>query len=462
MKTIKAKNLKNQNLISLYQQMFDNISNGYFKNPYLLQDKENPQLFFNALTGEYCYLTIEELQSFNNNEINEELFNHIFYLTNNLKQKLPDIVNEVHKEIKRMSIEHFKNNLEIVILTTTGCNANCFYCYEGKLINENISVMNFETADKIINFIQTYQKNRTTSINIRWFGGEPLLNKKIISYICNKLFLLKINFTSSMISNGLLFNENVIKEMHDNHWNLNNIQITLDGTEEIHNKIKSFKNTQCNAFQTILNNILLLSQEKIQVAIRLNVSFNNKENLINLINYLDNRQIINNNDYIKIYCATLFGCLGDEEKSICQTKELKEQLLNNFKEIVLYLNKYNYQTLSKDPCIINCKASLSNYLIILPDGSISPCEHYNEILPIMNINNFNLKIFQEYAINKTSLLYKDITKEKCQKCWNYPFCYFTFSCGAKDGFCNDYIVKKMEFLITLNLRHLFRKEIDKK
>lgn len=458
MKTIQASNFKNIDLKYFYKNLFDN-NLGYFKNPYLLQDKDNKKLFFNAITSEYCCLTDKELFYFNHNKICPELINNIFYLTNNLKKSLPLIVNNVYKEIVQTIIKNSKDALEIVILTTTGCNAACFYCYEGNLTKENIHFMDINTADKIINFIKKYYSDKKININIRWFGGEPLLNKNIISYICNKLYSLNIKFFSTMVSNALLFNEKMIAEMKQNQWNLKQIQITLDGTENNHNKIKNFKNIKINAFQTILHNILLLAQEKIKINIRLNVSAYNKDDLINLIEYLNDNHYLDNS-YISIYCATLFNELGDEKNNSCNTDILKQQLLNNFKEIVQHLNKYHYQLLSKDPSAIGCKASLGEYLIILPDGSISSCEHYNGVLPIMNIQNFNLEILKEYSINKNSLLYKDITKDKCQKCWNYPFCNFVFACRARDGFCNQYVNEKQKFLILSNLRYLYRNEID--
>lgn len=457
MKVFQADNtLKKIPIKDFYKNLFD-INTGYFKNPYLLQDPDNKELFFNAITSEYCCLTKEELNNFENNNILEELIDNLFYLTNNLKEQLSIIANNIHKEIMQFLIDESTTNLNIVILTTTGCNASCFYCYQHNLTKEDISIMNIDTANNIINFITQYQKNRTTNVHIRWFGGEPLLNKNIISYICNKLYSLGIIFSSSIISNTLLFNEETIKEMQENHWYLKHVQVALDGTEKIHNQIKNFKDNTKNGFQIILHNISLLVKAKVKVSIRLNVSPYNKEDLIQLINYLNENNYLKT-DYITTYCATLFRELGEEGK-ICNSDILKKQLLNNFKEVVQYLNKYNCQILDAEPHrFIGCKTSLGKNLIILPNGSVSSCEHYNEILPFMNIENINFDIFQEYSINRNSLLHKHIMKKKCQYCWKYPFCSFVFSCGANDGFCNKYVKEKQEFLIIQNLRNLYKKE----
>ncbi|MBP3801509.1 MAG: 4Fe-4S cluster-binding domain-containing protein [Clostridia bacterium] len=67
----------------------------------------------------------------------------------------------------------------MVIFTTLGCNANCYYCYENNLRNNKYK-MSKETADKIISLLI---KNNKKKISIGWFGGEPLYNEEIIDYI---------------------------------------------------------------------------------------------------------------------------------------------------------------------------------------------------------------------------------------------------------------------------------------
>ena len=69
MKVFQADNtLTKISIKDFYKNLFD-INTGYFKNPYLLQDPDNKELFFNAITSEYCCLTKEELNNFENNNI---------------------------------------------------------------------------------------------------------------------------------------------------------------------------------------------------------------------------------------------------------------------------------------------------------------------------------------------------------------------------------------------------------
>ena len=62
-------------------------------------------------------------------------------------------------------------------------------------------------------------------------------------------------FTSSMISNSYLFDLETIIHAK-NFWNLTNVQVTLDGTAPVYNKIKNYiYKDDTNPFQTIIKNM---------------------------------------------------------------------------------------------------------------------------------------------------------------------------------------------------------------
>ena len=92
-----------------------------------------------------------------------------------------------------------KGNIhEYTILTTTHCNAICFYCYEK---GRSKIHMTQETAEKIGDFITEYAP-LDRIIDLRWFGGEPLYNAKIIDTIVGKIRETGMNYQSTMVSNA--------------------------------------------------------------------------------------------------------------------------------------------------------------------------------------------------------------------------------------------------------------------
>ena len=108
-----------------------------------------------------------------------------------------------------------------------------------------------------------------------------------------------------MISNGYLMDAKLAKKAF-NEWHLSNIQITLDGTEEVYNKTKRYiYKDDPNPFKTVINNIHELLKNNILVSIRLNCGTHNIEDLKNLILYL-REEFKDVNKGLSVYVHELF------------------------------------------------------------------------------------------------------------------------------------------------------------
>ena len=147
------------------------------------------------------------------------------------------------------------------VLTTTTCNAACPYCYEKNL---PVQTMKDETAHSTSSFIQKTVMNNKPYIE--WFGGEPLMNSRAISLICHDLENSGISFFSKITTNGSLWTDKIILEASDK-WNLRSVQITLDGINEEHERIKGLPQS---SFRRIIRSIHKLADINIRVRIRIN------------------------------------------------------------------------------------------------------------------------------------------------------------------------------------------------
>ena len=147
------------------------------------------------------------------------------------------------------------------ILTTTDCNAACPYCYENR---SNVRTMDEETAHKTAEFIMRHSLEKGPILE--WFGGEPLLNPKAISVICDSLRKSGICFASKIITNGSLWTDDLI-ETAVYEWNLCSAQIALDGLDEEHDYLKCLS---AGSFRRIVRWIHELADRKIPVHIRIN------------------------------------------------------------------------------------------------------------------------------------------------------------------------------------------------
>lgn len=332
------------------------------------------------------------------------------------------------------------------ILTTTYCNARCFYCFEDWHKNSHMSL---EVADAVSEYIQ---KSRRPSgeIYFRWFGGEPLVNKPAIDRICDNIREKDIPYFSSISSNGLLCNETLIEAIP--LWHLKKIRISLDGYGEEHNRRKNFTN-KCDAFSITVENIKKLSATGVPVIIRLNLDKNNLNSIQKLTDYLIS--IFSGNDNIAIYCKCLF-----DDISVSAAKNSRENVLSILKEqerIDQYLREHGIFDYERIAPIgyrtYFCAANNPHKVVILPDGKLCSCEcHCSESVYWGDVWH-GLTNPQEYEKwQKMELL------PKCASCPFLPVCTMFSNCPTTFFDCKYRLKRAHEIFMQESFRR-FRKKL---
>lgn len=303
---------------------------------------------------------------------------------------------------------NYKTLNTVTILPSTGCNAKCFYCFEK---GSKIKHMSFETADKVIEFIKNHYNGR--KIRIRWFGGEPLINEKVITYISEKLIENNIVFESTMTSNCFLIKEEKVSTYKD-VWNLKRMSVTIDGTEDVYNNIKLFTYNG-SAYEKVLKNIEVLGNNNIRVSIRINVGKHNLDNVEELIKELAPKFKTYKN--VSIYLNRLYdNCDG----APINEEELS-RVYNKVLEMTTLLRKYGKGgsriKINQPFKTFSCMADSGNAVMILPDGKLGLCEHYMDELHIGDVEN-GITDFKNVV---TSCEQVD-KHETCFNCCLYPTC----------------------------------------
>lgn len=242
------------------------------------------------------------------------------------------------------------------ILTTTDCNAKCFYCYEKGISTQTMSKA---SADNIIAFIN---KEQIDPITIEWFGGEPLLNIEIIDYICDQLRNKHIKFNSKMITNGYLLNREIIDKAK-NKWALQYIQITLDGTKKVYENVKKF--SAPGAFERVIRNIDLLIEMNISVDIRLNYDKYNIDDIMNLITYLSSKYSGKPN----VFVSARRLIYDDKNNDLITTEETDCKIIN-----ILLQSNLSTDILDRfRPRYFVCPAYNLKHYVIMPNGDLYKC-----------------------------------------------------------------------------------------
>ena len=148
-----------------------------------------------------------------------------------------------------------KNNsadVSLTILPTRGCNFGCIYCYERE---RPMVTMNEDTEVAIIRFVQSNKQIKR--LNVTWYGGEPLINFGSIERLSRAFLALGIEYDAKIVTNGYL----LTKEKADLFAELaiNDVQITFDGPESVHNERRPLLGGQ-PTYRAIMENLKYLLQ----------------------------------------------------------------------------------------------------------------------------------------------------------------------------------------------------------
>lgn len=300
------------------------------------------------------------------------------------------------------------DNLTLTIAPTTHCNFRCPYCYENI---ENQTSMSNNTIDQIPHFIEDNFPNLKT-LQIVWYGGEPLLELEKIATLTNKL--TNKNYCllpASIVTNGYLLNRQVAHELTE--LGINHAQVTIDGSRNDHDS-RRIPKTGVPTFDRILNNIRSCA-DLLDITIRINADKTNIEHANELLDDLKEADL-KNNVSISLAPVTNYNeknsdlgmCFSSpqfaEEEYIFYKKAMQE----GFNVIDNLLHRRQI-----------CGAISYNSYVIDPCGDLYKCWDL-----IGNTNEKIGTIFDPIQLNNNHckwLLYNPY-KESCINCKVLPMC----------------------------------------
>lgn len=196
-----------------------------------------------------------------------ELLTNRGHIVNSDEQESEDmsIIARIHKLL------YSSTGVGLVLAPTYNCNLRCFYCVERQRLTRGTEwlerTMSKSLVDAIFAQVKDYKARDYRLNDCTLYGGEPLLaeNKDIIRYICEKC--RENDMKISAITNGTDLDKylDLIQE-----FKFTNLQITVDGPREIHDKRRFFADGS-GSFDKIMNNIALALERDIKINVRVNV-----------------------------------------------------------------------------------------------------------------------------------------------------------------------------------------------
>jgi uncharacterized protein len=147
--------------------------------------------------------------------------------------------------------------LTVTLVMNLDCNLACPYCFEGTRKGKHY--LSEETADDFFRFIGN-RLPELEELNIRFYGGEPLLSFDMIYRIARELARAateaRVKFSFGFVTNGTLLTRRVVEKLRP--LGLKSAYVTLDGPAEMHDTSRPFRNGS-GSFNTIIGNLRSVS-----------------------------------------------------------------------------------------------------------------------------------------------------------------------------------------------------------
>ena len=321
---------------------------------------------------------------------------------------------------------------------TSNCNLKCSYCFAD---SEQKSDMTIETAKKALNFLLT-NSDPDSTLQIDFFGGEPLLNfdliKQFIPYANS--FKREIKFT--LTTNATLLNQDIVSFLNSEKVSL---IISLDGDKKTNDLHRKNHNGE-SEWQSVMTNIqhLISSRNGSDYYVRGTFTPESLNIKDTALFYTDNqiyRFSLENAKGSSENCWAISG--NDTERIKKEYEQLADFILEKRKNGIpldyFHFNVYLDTPLCTPRRLSGCGAGVE-YISITPQGNLYPCHqlHIDEFLMGCLDGDNTFYNEQRDKFSQSSIL----TKNGCMDCWAKFYC--SGGCHASSWFENGDINKPSE------------------
>jgi radical SAM protein with 4Fe4S-binding SPASM domain len=304
-----------------------------------------------------------------------------------------------------------KDQFHIQWHITNLCNLHCKHCYQDDFSRRND--LDWAGLKKISDNILTTIKEWDKTACIHLTGGEPLLKPELFDLL-NYLDQSPVVEELGIITNGLLFNRDVVKRLPE-FSKLKKIKISLDGADaETNDSIRGE-----GTFDKVIQNIPLIKKENFfEIILMFTVM---KRNFRALQSFFKLCQDLGINGFI-IERFIPWGRGRERIEEVLNKEEWKELIkaLLDFFSIEEENSFFPYQAfqisfngeepeLLGAPCVIG-----RDGICIMPEGTVFPCRRFP--ISIGNLLNNSLKTIWEESDLLENLRRKENLKGKCGRC----------------------------------------------
>lgn len=384
---------------------------------FLFPRKDGSSILYNSRTGAMAELDREHAEQLNklseteleecNPAFAEALLQNGFAVESNVSE-----LNMIRYDSLRARFG--SQVLALTILPTIDCNFGCKYCYEKDVLSH--LNMDDEIKAALISYIETniFMGGR---LEVCWYGGEPLLALDTIVDISEKILNIckekQVEYKASIVTNGYLLSKETADILIQ--CGIDNMQITLDGLEETHNRRRCLKNGE-KTYHVIWENILALQKyrDRLHVNLRVNVDKGNREAVEMVKQQISS---LNMEDFIYVYPGKVMDMDGCYSKGDCFNQREFAQLELEFDQMHPERLVCKYPKPRPNVCCADCNTAL----VVTANGDLFKCwkdvgRKDRRIGNLKSDANYNEELLYQY------LLFDATQSTTCKKCKYLPIC----------------------------------------
>jgi uncharacterized protein len=327
----------------------------------------------------------------------------------------------------RSKFEMSKYSTDALVLTicpTLNCNLDCIYCFEGN--KSGTKHLDEGGEDAIMKFVSDrWEQFRYRQISVTWFGGEPFLNMRAVTSLSRKFIAFckkrRINYSSVAVTNGTILNKKIALKLKA--AKIINLQITIDGPKETHDKRRPYKSHlgKHSSFEAIISN-LKRAYGVVPITVRINVDKTNNDKAVELISSLQDMGLMKDEKKLRAYIGYTREWTDNCTQVVQDCFTSNEYAKADFDFNKRLAERGLQMGLDYPAANQYCAAASPHSFLIEPDGSFHKCwsnvgnksEHIGNIERPDEIDQVKLLTWTSYDILKLD--------KTCEECSLLPIC----------------------------------------
>jgi uncharacterized protein len=234
--------------------------------------------------------------------------------------------------------------------------------------------------DALVGFVaRRLKESSPPSMNVDWFGGEPLLALPIIEKLSSRFVALcdeaHLPYRAQVITNGTRLNRDSVEILKAAH--VDRLQITLDGPAEIHDARRPYKAGGRSSYSTIMQ-ALPFTIGQFTTRLRINVDNRNLHAVWDLLDAFVSEGWIGPETRFFPYLARVSPfteACSSVATSVCTMEDfyrVQFRWMQRLEELGVSVGDQGlYQF--PEPKMYNCGAVGSNGFVFTPEGEIHKC-----------------------------------------------------------------------------------------